>query len=348
MPMANKHKRYNAGDIVKSFNWLGHNGHGYTELVALHKDYEPGRGNWQKNLKKGRLPKIWYTRNASTAVAFVKKYHQEHMTCFGVNPRPHPLKTEQGFNRSAKDADIETVINFYLDIDCLASDPSDEQLADIGIFLIKTDEYFQDLGLNRPVTAFSGRGYHILFSPSLIYVDSHPDVKDKLGRFRRLFLEQFERDLAGLEARVDNTMDLKRLEKVPGTRKPTAKYISEFRGNERQEDKNLTDYLLSLPADERPLSEINLAVAEQMPENFQRLLERDGILRSLWNGLGKSTGDVSKSGYDFSVIRYALKRGITDIADLSTILAHRPDGCVRAGGKGDKYIRTTIANAIKY
>ena len=93
-------------DSVKSFNWLGHGRYGYTELIAFHKDYRPSRENFKNNFEKKLFPKIWYTKKTETVVAFVKRYHQEHTLCYGINPRPKILRTNSGYNRSAKDYDI--------------------------------------------------------------------------------------------------------------------------------------------------------------------------------------------------------------------------------------------------
>ena len=340
-------KHYDIGAIVRSFKWLGHAGHGWTELIAFHKDYKHGKENWKENLEKGRLPKIWYTRNAKAVANYVEKYHQDHMCCFGVNPRHSVLKNERDFPRSAKDTDIKTVMNFYLDLDCLSKEPGKEQLAELGLFLLKAEGYFEDLGINKPVTAFSGRGYHVLFSHTPIQVTKHPDIKERLNQFRRLFISEFEKDLEGLGARVDSTMDLKRVAKIYGTKKPGFSRISQFRGGKRVEDKRLASYLLRMAFDEGPIDGMALPVGRVMPERFRYLLHRDRRLRNLWQGTGKTEGDISSSGYDFSIVRYCLKKGITDVVDLATILYLRPHGCVKAGRKGEQYIKHTIANAIR-
>ena len=38
-------------DIISSYEWLGHSGRGYTELIALHRDYKPGRKHFESNLR---------------------------------------------------------------------------------------------------------------------------------------------------------------------------------------------------------------------------------------------------------------------------------------------------------
>lgn len=62
---------------------------------------------------------------------------------------------------------------------------------------------------------------------------------------------------------------------------------------------------------------------------------------------GKTTGDLSRTGYDYSLLRECLARGITDVRELAAVLALRPGGSVKDGSKGEQYIRATIAKVIK-
>ena len=67
----------------------------------------------------------------------------------------------------------------------------------------------------------------------------------------------------------------------------------------------------------------------------------------LWNAKGKPANrDTTRTGYDYSLIKRLLWRGYKDLDDLATVLALRPEGAVRKSGKGDQYIRRTIANAL--
>ena len=254
------------------------------------------------------------------------------------------LKTVNGRSRSAKDTDIEVVTNFYFDIDP-RGDLSDEQVAEMELFLARTEPYFADLGVCRPEQAFTGRGYHLLFPVPTIQVREHPDIKGRLNLFRQDFSEAFSKDLSGLELKLDNTMDLSRVAKIYGTRKPGGARVSRFYGGQRREDANLRDYLLSLDMEQR--DEQPAMLPERLPQNFEALLTKNSDIKDLWDGIGKKEGDISNSGYDYSLIRRCMRQGITDIRDLGAILALRPKGAVQQSQKGEKYIKTTIANAIK-
>jgi hypothetical protein len=236
------------------------------------------------------------------------------------------------------------VSNFYFDIDP-RGEPSDEQVAEMELFLLKTEPYFSDLGVCRPERAFTGRGFHLLFAVPPIRVDDHPDIKDRLNQFRQDFYEAFSKDLSNLELRLDNTMDLSRVAKIYGTRKPGGARVSRFYGGQRREDAGLRDYLLGLDIEERYESPVMMP--EQLPKRFEALLNQNEDVRNLWDGVGKTDGDTSNSGYDYSLIRRCMHQGITDIKDLGAILVLRPKGAVQQSRKGEKYIKTTIANAIK-
>jgi hypothetical protein len=56
---------------------------------------------------------------------------------------------------------------------------------------------------------------------------------------------------------------------------------------------------------------------------------------------------IPRTGYDFSLVKECMQKGITDVVVLATFLKLRPEGAVQKSGKGDSYMRLTIANAIK-
>ena len=144
---------YIKDDITGSFDWLGHAQYGYTELLALHNDYEPGRDNFSKNLECKRFPKIWYTKKPAQVLSFVSKHCKNHTCYFGINPRPGILTKDNGHARSAREDDIRILTTFYFDIDCLDKEPSDEHLADIELFIAKSEGFFEDIGINMPTKA---------------------------------------------------------------------------------------------------------------------------------------------------------------------------------------------------
>ena len=47
-----------------------------------------------------------------------------------------------------------------------------------------------------------------------------------------------------------------------------------------------------------------------------------------------------------SLLRKLLHLGYKNIDELATILALRPEGSVRKSGKGEGYLRTTLAKAL--
>ena len=331
-------------DIVRSYEWLGNSKYGFTELVAFHRDYRPGVEHYETNRRQNLFPKIWHTKKPEEAVKFVKSLYQNHTCCYGINPRPKTSRKNSEVGKRARDTDIELVMNFYLDIDPFG-EPSNEQIAELELFLEKTEPYFDDLKIGQPARAFTGRGYHLLFAIPPISVKEHPDIKDRLNQFRKGFHKSFARDLSALELKLDNTMDLSRVAKIYGTKKPNGRRVSRFYGDTRTEDEALREHLLNLNVEMK--EDAPAKVAEALPGEFVRLIDHDEEMRRLWNGAGKTGGDTSNTGYDFSLMKKCINRGITDISDLKAILALRPNGAVRMSGKGIQYIMLTIANAIK-
>ena len=153
-------------------------------------------------------------------------------------------------------------------------------------------------------------------------------------------------ELERLEAKIDKTQDLRRMLKCYGTAKPNG-VTSRFFGNERIEDEALREYLLNIKLPERELGSLVLNVANELPGWFQGLLEKDKRVEELWAGKGKAVNtDTSGSGYDMTLLRKLLHLGYKNIDELSTILALRPEGSVKKSGKGERYLRTTLAKAL--
>ncbi len=189
----------------------------------------------------------------------------------------------------------------------------------------------------------------MLFAYPAIQVSEHPDISARLAQFRDGFVGEHRQELSRLEAKLDSTQDLRRMARIYGTAKPKLGIISEFYGERRVEDGFLREYLLSLklPAKEIPVARAVLQRPGELPQWFLGLIERDLKTAELWIGLGKPDGtDTSRSGFDYSLVRYLMQLGHRNIDDLAIILASRPDGGVRGSGKGDEYVRRTIANAL--
>ena len=206
--------------------------------------------------------------------------------------------------------------------------------------------YFRDHGFLAPVRAFSGAGWHVLAAYEPIHTSQRPDIRARLREFRDRIASSFRQELSQLETTLDRTQDLRRMLKIYGTAKPNAP-VSRFYGGRRQLDDRLREYLLGLELDERRASAAALPIGDQLPRRFLDLLERDAQLGRLWRGEGKSVHtDTTRSGYDYAIVRRLLADGVTDLGEIATVLALRPDGVVRERGKGEDYIKRTIANAL--
>ena len=207
----------------------------------------------------------------------------------------------------------------------------------------RVDVWFRDHGFLRPVRSWSGGGgVHLLVAYPEMLVSEVPDVGERLRCFRDELVGEFSTELAGLGARIDpSTYDLGRRVKVFGANKPGGK-CSRFDAVDRVEDVAFREYLLGLEVIEAPGG----VVAAAVPEWFSQLLSRDPVLRAYWQGKGKRRGDLSRSGFDFSITKRLFELGYTDFDAVGKIIAARPGGVVQRRGKGVQYVRRTLANAV--
>jgi len=342
-------------DVCQTYRWLGHTGH--TELTALHPNYRQGREHYDWNKRSGTLPKTAYARNEAEFLSFVQKHYAERMVVASLNDRPQAYLNEWGYARAAKEDEVKLSRNLFLDLDFQDKDQSVAQKTEFGAALRKqASDYFHDLGFLPPMVADSGRCWHLLCGYEPIMVSDVPDISDRLRKFSREFAHDQSDVLSKYEVRVDNTHDLRRMVKVYGTAKPDVGIVSRFYGGKRQEDAELRTYLLGMALDEnapaanrmKPMyGAALLQPGQELPQMFQSLIARDEKLKALYQGNGKpANADTSSSGYDFSLVRRLLSLGYRNIDDLATVLAARPEGAVRKGGRDEQYIRRTIANAL--
>ena len=251
---------------------------------------------------------------------------------------------QSGFARAARSSEIELCQNLALDLDPASDAPL---FGHIDPLLRAIDEYHRDHGWHVPTRAFTGRGYHLLFALRPVSVTEHPGFDRHLRVFRKDFEQELRAELSRYEVALDPIEDITRRVKIYGTSKPGSRMSSRFYGSDRVEDGALSDHLLSLKPHPTASPSTLVRTEQDVPEWFRRLIEKEGVLRDLWEGTGKPEHtDTSRSGYDFSLIRQLMRRGHTNLQDLATILANRPSGCVQQRDKGDAYIWRTIANAL--
>jgi hypothetical protein len=337
----NMTERYFLEEVVRGYKWLGHNS-GYTELNALHPSYR--KGDKEHNLRNGTFPKIAYAKSEKEVVDFVKKYAQTHMVSYGLNPRPEAYKNDHKYPRSAADIEIAESKNLVFDFDFIDKNTTRHDHNQFAMFLRRVDDSYKDLGFRAPVRAFTGRGYHLLFSYPSISLEDHPDLRGKLRQFRQHFYMEHKHDLNKIGAKLDSTFDIRRMVRIYGTAKPNTDAIpSKFFGHSRIEDIALREYILGM--EEHPIIGKRFEPNGSLPDWFTSLLEKDTQLKQLWEGTEKPAGtDHSRSGFDYSLVRRLIYLGHRNLDELAAILANRPNGA--GHDKGQRYIWTTIGNAL--
>lgn len=337
---------YCQSDVRRGYSWLGHGGRGVTEVSILHPEYRVGDADWNRSHRSWPLNR--FVRSEFELSQLVSAYAGERLLCYGINPRPSPWPREHG-HRSAKEHDIETGQSLVLDLD-LEGTPSAARLAGVTRFLDTADDYWHSLGIRKPVRAFSGgRGYHLLFAYPPVVTAAVPDLRERHRLFRSRFVAATKPELSKLELRVDaGTLNLRAMVKVYGTGKPGGG-LSRFYGRERVEDQSLRDHLLGLYVPQRSVGNgvIVRRVGDTLPSWFAQRLQDDPLLCALWGGRGKTSGDTSNSGYDFSIIARLAAQGYRDPDDLATILHLRPIGLAERERKGRSYVERSVAIALR-
>lgn len=289
---------------------------------------------------------VRYVRNGRQLLDLVERFHGTHMVCYGINPRPGIKRYPSGHPRAHRDSEIELVRNFFLDFD-LRAGADVESPASLELFLEEVTGRVEDMGFLPPVKAFTGNGFHLLFAIPAVRVEKCRDMKERIRAFREGVLRGLGGELASMGARVDSTDGLSRVAKIYGTAKPGARLSRFYWDGKRADDRGLRAHLVGM-ALEPAAGGWRIGIhGMELPAGFSRLLERDERIRNLWLGRGKETGDTTRSGYDYSLLRECLARGITDVRELAAILALRPGGSVRDGPKGEQYIRVTIAKGVR-
>ena len=341
---------YSKSDCLSSYRWLDHKGCTETEMGAFHPAFKPGKEYFEENLNNKALPQIGYVNNEQAYMKFIKRFAGTHTVCNSLNSRPSLFKNKNNYPRAAYEKEIAIVQNVLLaDIDFIEKKYLDEKMASLELLFPLFDEYFLDQGFNySPVKASTGQGCHLLAAISPIQVNEHPDIAMRTKLIQDNFRKECSKDLDKLGAKVDPLYDNRRVVKTYGTFKPTVKRMSHFYGDTREEDDGLRKLLIEATLPEAHHDNIDQKVNEELPKLFVSLMERDSFIKGLYEGHNKnSTHDTSNSGYDFSLVRKLISLGYCNLDDLYHILSVRPKGAVKQSGKGDQYIRHTLANAIK-
>ncbi len=102
------------------------------------------------------------------------------------------------------------------------------------------------------------------------------------------------------------------------------------------------------PPDERRGQDLQFEMADELPEQFLRLITEYPRIREVFEGRGKQSGDLTRSGIDMSLLGVAINAGITDPGDLAAIIAYRPNAKACDHPSPSAYIRRTVTKALQY
>jgi len=178
--------------------------------------------NYEYNKRHKTFSATWYIDSEKQLVAFVKRYaggEKPRLILIGLNEVHEFLRYEKGNHpRSTRDSDIQVCKNMLIDIDIVNKEITQAHREALYQFLEnKMFPYFRDMGFKQPAYAKTGGGIHILPAYPAIQVEEHSDLADRQKAFLGELRSVHKQDLENLEARIDNTFDLSRKVRLPGT-----------------------------------------------------------------------------------------------------------------------------------
>ena len=301
----------------------------------------------------GRVPRVFYATDEDAFIYVCRRCPKEMMLAVGVNPRPLRVRT------FATNLDIETVQNFYLDVEVSRKrawgdngTPEEHEAAEA---FVKNHllPWFVCKGFVRPKVSKSGGFYHLHLSVKPIDVKEHPDVNERLV----MFYDEVRGDLAshldpgGLK--IDRTGDLRRLVKVPGSAKPSGGLQSSFDPDPtRIDDDILRAHVLSLACRAAGVKHEPVTVTgdfdrARIPQTFWDALETDSRLKLTWERRRTDLEDTSRSGHDFALLGKAVHLGISDPEALAALLFHVPYNEDKWTEKGPRETKRYIEHQVK-
>jgi hypothetical protein len=120
--------------------------------------------------------------------------------------------------------------------------------------------------------------------------------------------------------------------------------VETFKPGKRYHAVELDQWIPQLPTPQLRLSGgVDVQVPEDLTETARAIIDSNQQARAHFNGEGKSKGDTSGSGYDWTVAYDILKAGGT-VEDAASAVASRPGSTARE--KGHRHIERTVGRAL--
>ncbi len=149
---------------------------------------------------------------------------------------------------------------------------------------------------------------------------------------------------------ADACHDAARLLRLPGSFNckdpagPVLVEIEAFKPGRRYHAVELDQWIPQLPTPQLKLSsDVDVSIPGDLTETARSIIEGNQQVRAHFRGEGKSKGDTSSSGYDWTLAYDILKHGGT-VEDAASAVASRPGGLARA--KGHRHIERTVGRAL--
>jgi len=244
-------------------------------------------------------------------------YFEDANVYFGVCSR----KKKQG-----KEKDVGEIKCLWVDLDCKTKKGRKEVLKKV-----------KEFELSPSIIVSSGHGLHCYWLLNRPYpINNNKDKVNAKGYLKGLALV-----LGG-----DNTFDLSRILRVPGTKnvkdpdKPLPVEILEFNPTRRYKLDEFRGFKVEI---EDVVTTIDISL-DEIPDRFWRILEENKKLKATWKGRRNDFKDTSRSAYDMSLANLLMPYNFSD-SEIAAILKTSESG----KGKDAKpqYLILTIAKARK-
>lgn len=334
----------NPTDIGAFYDLLAHQGVGLTEIRLLHP-------------RDKRDVLTAFVNSKKHFIEICERFNAEYQVYAGLAPRPMTLCKAANLNRiikggkGAKDADIEYLTVFALDADPKRDADTGTTTSEVKAALAVCEQistWFELRGFRKPALIASGNGGQLIASVPVTPLT--PELAAQTKAF------EAETKKFGTDAvKIDTISNPSRILRVPGTLniKGDGSADRPHRLSRlltplvRNEDAKLLAAIQAIPptmCTKDAATPINLkGGVPELGAWTKALIESDDRLNDLFNGVGKTEGDTSPSGYHMTLAIALATRDVPP-EQIAAVLLGCPDG--RARKKGRRYVERTVARAL--
>src|SRR3989344_2347311 len=252
----------NEEDVREFYRLLEHKNQTEIRVIELSEDF-----------KTSKVKKHFFVSSEEEFISKVKEFNGKYNLYAGLNERK---------DRGTVAKDVISIKRFFIDIDCKIKPSSEEDLIECKR---DTDEIIKDIfekTNQKPTIIFSGNGYQLIYYIPVIEIDDNnrDEINDKIQSYSKELIKKFSND----KIKLDNVGDLPRIIRITGTTNIKGGKLSKFVEINKDDNKLLEDYILSL--------EKQTTTSTKSKDTSGSGLEYRRIIALLWEG--KSREEIYK------------------------------------------------------